>query len=82
MSASITVPASVASAASIEAKVRGTTVEQHLLATLAERFGHDSGNDTPIHHAEESPLLKLVVIAKTGSTDSSIYHDYRPGDPI
>jgi hypothetical protein len=84
MSINITVPDNIERAAQIEADASGATVEQYLLDTLADRFRKsNTGLATEFNgNVENSPLLRLIGIAKGGPSDSSVNHDYRPGDPV
>ena len=78
----ITVPDKLAKAVETEAAATGSTLEQYLLATLAERVGSRSAGDIVAKDQIASPLLRLIGIAKGGPSDSSVNHDYRPGDPV
>lgn len=84
MSVTITVPDDVAKAAQEEADANGATLEQYLVATLTERFGTGEQTHTAVRQADyrQSPLYRLIGIAKDGPSDSSEFHDYRPGDPV
>ena len=83
MSLTVTIPDKLAQEAQKEADAKGSTVEEYVISTLAERIGRGKRKRPPIPRAEgDSPLRRLIGIAKSGPTDSSIYHDYRPGDPM